>query len=94
MFGLHLGGFVGYSGQANEAYVSSLIFHFYWVGQFTVRELHSQFELATFPNGLLLAWNTTLPVLEIQDAVAVARRSRVEPKWVIAPPELSVQLWC
>lgn len=94
MFGLHFGGFVGYSGWANKPQVSSLIFWSHWVGQITVRELHGQFELATLPNGLLLSRYTALPVLEVQDALTVARWSRIESKRVIAPPELSVQLSC
>lgn len=65
MFGLHFGGFVGYSGQADEPSVSTVNFRYYWFGQFTVRELHGQLELATLPNGLLLARYTTLPVLEV-----------------------------
>lgn len=36
-----------------------------WIEQITVRKLHSQFELTTLPNGLLLARYAALPVLEV-----------------------------
>lgn len=55
----------------------------------TVRKLHGQLELATLPDRLLLARNTALPVLEIEDTLRITSRPRIEPKRVISTPELA-----
>ena len=52
----------------------------------TIGEYDAEFEQSTLPKSLLLAWNTTLPDLEIQDALVVTYRFRIEPKRMITAP--------
>ena len=56
----------------------------------TVREDHAQLEEAAFPQRLLLAWNTAFPRLQIEDALRVALRLRIEAKRVISSPLLAL----
>lgn len=58
----------------------------------TVGKLHGQLELTTLPDGLVLAGNTALPVLEVEDTLRVASWSRVKPERVVSAPELAVGL--
>ena len=52
----------------------------------TIRKYDAQFEQSALPKSLLLAWNTTLPDLEIQNALVVAYGFRVEPERMVTAP--------
>lgn len=58
----------------------------------TIREDQNQLELAALPDRLLLAWDATLPILQIEQALRVACGLRIEPKGMVLSPELSVTL--
>ena len=55
-----------------------------------VREGHGQLEESARPDSLLLAGDTTLPHLQIEDTLRGTRRFREEAEWVILAPLLSV----
>jgi len=55
-----------------------------------VRESHSQLEESASPDSLLLAGDTTLPHLQIEDTLRGTRRFREEAEWVVLAPLLSV----
>ena len=56
----------------------------------TIREDNAQLEQTTLPQGLLLPWDTTLPGLQIENALRIAHRFCVETKWMVSSPGLSL----
>ena len=54
----------------------------------TLRKRNVELKQATLPLRLLLAWNTTFPVLQVQHTLLRARRFRKEAEGMVAPPLL------
>jgi hypothetical protein len=61
---------------------------FWWLRRVLVGKGDLKFEEAAFPDSLLLAWHTTIPLLELHHAVRAAHRFREEAKRVVASPLL------
>ena len=57
----------------------------------TVREDDIKLEETTFPEGLLFARNTALPLLQIEDALGVALWFSKESERVITAPLLAIE---
>lgn len=62
------------------------------MGALTVRENHGHLEEAVLPNRLLLARNAALPDLEVQHALRITLRPRVEAEGVVLSPLLPAQI--
>jgi hypothetical protein len=60
----------------------------------TVGKSNVELEDPALPDGLVLAGNAALPVLQVQDALLCARGLGEEAEWVVAPPLLPVQVRC
>ena len=54
----------------------------------TFREGHCHLEYSSLPDCLFLAWNATLPDLEVEDAISAFNRPRPEAERMIFPPLL------
>lgn len=57
--------------------------------RFTIWEDDAELEETPLPEGLVLAWDSALPDLEVEDALGVALWLGVESKWVVTAPLLS-----
>lgn len=55
----------------------------------TLGKSNGKLEKSAFPDGLFFAWDTALPLLDVQDAV-LALGLREEGKGMVSPPLLSV----
>ena len=82
----HFGGFVGYS--VKQGLVSSVEERVELGSGHTIREDHIKLEQTALPVRLFLAWNATLPSLEVESAVGTLARAREKPKRVVFSPLL------
>lgn len=58
-------------------------------GANTIRKYDAELEEAALPECFILAWYSTLPVLQVENALSVALRFCVKSERVIAPPLLA-----
>lgn len=80
----HLGGFVGYSVNLGQPHGSRAPLQ----SELTIGKGDGHLEQTAFPYRLVLARDTTLPVLQVQDILLCPRRLRIEAKGMIAAPLL------
>ncbi len=64
---------------------------FRWLCRIFLRKSDLELEEPAFPDSLLLAWNATIPLLEVHHAVRAAHGFREEAKRMVASPLLP---WC
>ena len=65
----------------------SIVFSGVYVGALlTIGEEDFKLEQTTLPDGPVLAWNCTIPLLEVECALRGLHRSCDEAKWVILAP--------
>lgn len=58
----------------------------------TFGENDAQLEKSSLPQSLLLAWDTALPCLEIENALTISLWLCVEAEWVVSTPLLAFLL--
>lgn len=63
-----------------------------WLRGILIRESHGEFEQAALPDRFLLAGNSALPVLEVEDAFLGSRGLRIEREGMITTPLLAFLL--
>jgi len=60
--------------------------------ELTIGEDHTELEQSALPKSLVLAWNATLPDLQVENTLSIALRFSKEAKWMISSPLLSLLL--
>lgn len=61
---------------------------FRYLKKLTIWENDLKLEETTLPKGLIFAWDTALPHLEVEHTLCIALWLSIETEWVIAAPLL------